>query len=177
VRYVGIVAAGSAARSRGVRWVMLAAVVTVLVADQISKTLVLRLHPAAGHGLVTVQLVRNTGASGGIASGYPVLVTLAALVIACVAGALALRARGRVVAIALAAVLGGALGNLSDRIFRSPGLGRGAVVDWIHVAGRPGSFNLSDLAIQLGVVVAVVAMFVTERGRHGQQAADPRPAE
>ena len=96
------------------------------------------------------------------------------------AGALALRARGRVVAICLAAVLGGALGNLSDRLFRSPGLGRGPVVDWIHVAGRPGSFNLSDLAIQLGVVVALVAVFVTERGKRGQrnqQAADPRPAE
>jgi signal peptidase II len=171
---MGIVAAGSAARSRGVRWVMLATGAVVLAADQISKTLVLRLHPAAGHGLVAVQLVRNTGASGGIASGYPVLVTLAALAIACAAGALALRVRGRVVAICLAAVLGGALGNLSDRLFRSPGLGRGAVVDWIHVAGRGGSFNLSDLAIQLGVVVAVVAMLVTERG---QQAADPRPAE
>ena len=174
VRYVGIVTAGSAARSRGVRWAMLATGAAVLAVDQISKTLVLRLHPAAGHGLVTIQLVRNTGASGGIASGYPVLVTLVAVAIACVAGALALRARGRVVAIGLAAVLGGALGNLSDRLFRSPGLGRGAVVDWIHVAGRGGSFNISDLAIQLGVVVAVVAMFVTERA---QQAAEPHPAE
>jgi len=180
VRYVAIVPAQSAARRRGVRWVMLAIVAAVLAADQVTKTLVLRLHPAAGHGLVSVQLARNTGASGGIASGYPVLVTLTALAIACVAGALALRARGRVVAICLAAVLGGALGNLSDRLFRSPGLGRGPVVDWIHVAGRPGSFNLSDLAIQLGVVVALGAVFVTERGKRGQrnqQAADPRPAE
>ena len=163
----------SAARARGVRWAMLGTTVAVVVADQVSKALVLQSHPVAGPGLVTVRLVRNTGASGGIASGYPVLVTLAALVIACVAGALAIRASARWVAICLAAVLGGALGNLSDRIFRSPGLGRGPVVDWIHVAGRGGSFNVSDLAIQLGVIGAIVAMFVADRSRKAR----PQPAE
>jgi signal peptidase II len=162
---MAVVPADSAARGRGVRWAMLATCVFVLAADQVSKTLVLRLHPAAGTGFVTVHLVRNTGASGGIASGYPVLVTLTGLVIAGVAVALAVRARSRAVAICLAAVLGGALGNLSDRIFRAPGLGRGAVVDWIHVAGQGGSFNLSDLAIQLGALGAVVAMFAAGRGR------------
>jgi signal peptidase II len=116
-------------------------------------------------GLVSVRLVRNTGASGGIAAGYPVLVTLAAVAIVAVAGTLAMRTRSRAVALCLAAVLGGALGNLSDRLFRAPGLGRGAVVDWIHVAGRGGSFNISDLAIQLGAVAAVVAMFAADRAR------------
>jgi signal peptidase II len=160
-----VVPAGSAVRGRAVRWVMLGTVAVVLAADQISKSLVLRLHPAAGAGLVSVRLVRNTGASGGIAAGYPVLVTLAALAIAAVAGSLAVRTRSRAVAICLAAVLGGALGNLSDRLFRSPGLGRGAVVDWIHIAGRGGSFNLSDLAIQLGAIAAVVALFAADRAR------------
>lgn len=170
---MAVVPAGSAARSRAVRWVMLGTCATVLAVDQISKTLVLRLHPAAGAGLVTVRLVRNTGASGGIAAGFPVLVTLAAIVIAAVAGTLALRVRGRGVAICLAAVLGGALGNLSDRLFRSPGLGRGAVVDWIHVAGRGGSFNVSDMAIQFGAIGAIVAMFVADRARKAR----PQPAE
>ena len=155
----------SAVRGRTVRWAMLGTVAVVLAADQITKSLVLRLHPAAGAGLVSVRLVRNTGASGGIAAGYPVLVTLAAVAIAAAAGTLAVRTRSRAVAICLAAVLGGALGNLSDRLFRSPGLGRGAVVDWIHVAGRGGSFNVSDLAIQLGAVAAVVAMFAADRAR------------
>jgi lipoprotein signal peptidase len=114
----------SAARARGVRWAMLGTVAAVVVADQVSKALVLRFHPVAGPGFVTVRLVRNTGASGGIASGYPVLVTLAAIVIAC-------------------------------------------------VAGRGGSFNLSDLAIQLGVIGAIVAMFVADRPRKTR----PQPAE
>jgi signal peptidase II len=144
---------------------MLGAAGVVLAADQITKSLVLRLHPGTGSGLVSIQLVRNTGASGGIAAGYPVLVTLAGVAIVAVAGTLAVRTRSRAVAICLAAVLGGALGNLSDRLFRAPGLGRGAVVDWIHVAGRGGSFNISDVAIQLGAVAAVVAMFAADRAR------------
>ena len=144
---------------------MLGTVAVVLAADQITKSLVLRLHPVTGSGLVSVRLVRNTGASGGIAAGYPILVTLAAVAIVAVAGTLAVRTRSRAVAICLAAVLGGGLGNLSDRLFRAPGLGRGAVVDWIHVAGRGGSFNISDLAIQLGAVAAVVAMFAADRAR------------
>ena len=160
-----VVPAGSAVRGRAVRWAMLSTAVVVLAADQVSKSLVLRLHPAAGAGLVSIRLVRNTGASGGIAAGYPVLVTLTAVVIVAVAGTLAVRTRSRAVAICLAAVLGGALGNLSDRLFRSPGLGRGAVVDWIHVTGRGGSFNISDLAIQLGAIAAVVAMFAADRAR------------
>jgi signal peptidase II len=160
-----VVPAGSAARGRAVRWAMLGTAVVVLTADQITKSLVLRLHPVTGSGLVSIQLVRNTGASGGIAAGYPVLVTLAAVAIVAVAGTLAVRTRSRAVAICLAVVLGGALGNLSDRLFRAPGLGRGAVVDWIHVAGRGGSFNISDVAIQLGAVAAVVAMFAADRAR------------
>jgi signal peptidase II len=160
-----VVPAGSVARGRAVRWAMLGTVAVVLAADQITKSLVLRLHPVTGSGLVSVRLVRNTGASGGIAAGYPVLVTLAAVAIVALAGTLAVRTRSRAVAICLAAVLGGALGNLSDRLFRAPGLGRGAVVDWIHVAGRGGSFNISDLAIQLGAVAAVVAMFAADRAR------------
>jgi signal peptidase II len=158
---MAVVRGDSAFRRRGVRWGMLAIAATVLAADQVSKTLVLRSHPAAGAGWAAVRLVRNTGASGGIAAGHPVLVTLAAVLIAGAAGTLALRARGRGIAICLAAVLGGALGNLSDRLFRSPGFGRGAVVDWIHVGGS-GSFNVADMAIQVGVLAAVIAMFAGE---------------
>jgi len=144
---------------------MLAIAATVLAADQVSKTLVLGSHPgapAAETGWAAVRLVRNTGASGGIAAGHPVLVTLAAVLIAGAAGTLALRVRGRGIAICLAAVLGGALGNLSDRLFRSPGFGRGAVVDWIHFGGS-GSFNVADMAIQFGALAAVVAMIASER--------------
>jgi signal peptidase II len=162
---MAVVPEGSAARSPRVLLAMAGVAVAVIAADQVSKTLVLASHPAAGTGWATVRLVRNTGASGGLGAGHPVLVTVAAVVIAALAGALAIRVRGRAVALFLAAVLGGALGNLSDRVFRSPGLGRGAVVDWIHLGGSGGSFNVADMAIQIGVLGAVIVMLASERPR------------
>jgi signal peptidase II len=168
---MAVIPDGAAARSRRVRWVMAGTAVAVVVADQVTKSLVAagRIADGSTFGWVTVRVVRNHGASGGIASGYPVLVTIAALAITVLAAALALRAGGRTAAICLAAVLGGALGNLSDRIFRSPGFGRGGVVDWIHfAAGGGGSLDVSDLAIQFGVLGAVAAMLVTSRSRARQ---------
>ena len=166
-----LIPAGAAIRSARVRWVMAGLTGAVLAADQVTKSLVLAGHPANGasFGWVTIRLVRNTGASGGIASGYPVLVTLAAIAVTVLAVVLTVRAGGRATAICLAAVLGGALGNLSDRIFRSPGFGRGGVVDWIHLASGGGSLDLADLAIQFGVLGAVIATLIGERARTANQ--------
>jgi signal peptidase II len=160
----------------GARWAMAGLAVAVLAADQVSKSLVLAAHPAGviGGGWVSVRLVRNTGASGGLASGYPVLVTLAAVAVTAVAATAALRARGRWVALCLGAVLGGAAGNLADRIFRAPGLGRGGVVDWIHFGGGGGSLDIADLAIQFGVLGAVIAILADGRARKAREAREAR---
>ena len=154
--------------------------IAVIAADQVTKSLIAagRIRNGSSLGWLTVRVVRNHGASGGIASGYPVLVTIAALAITALAATLALRAGGRTAAICLAAVLGGALGNLSDRIFRSPGFGRGGVVDWIHFAGGGGSLDLSDLAIQFGVLGAVAALLLTSwsQARRAKRSAEqPEP--
>ena len=166
----------AAVRSVGVRWAAGAVAVLVLAGDQVSKSLVLAAHPAgvAGSGWVSVRLVRNTGASGGLASGYPVLVTLAALAITALAAAFALRARSRAAAVCIAAVLGGAAGNLADRIFRAPGFGRGGVVDWIHFGGGGGSLDVADLAIQFGVLGALVAVIAGERVRRTRETRQAR---
>ena len=150
--------------------------VAVVIADQVTKSLVAagRIKDGSSFGWVTVAVIRNHGASGGLASGYPVLVTIAALAVTGLAATLALRASGRVAALCLAAVLGGALGNLSDRIFRSPGFGRGGVVDWIHFAGGGGSLDLSDLAIQFGVLGAIAGMLLAGRARKGRPARGAR---
>lgn len=162
----------AAVRARGVRWAAFAVAVLVLAADQASKSLVLAASPRpGGSGLVSVRLVRNTGASLGLEAGHPLLVVLVAVVIIAVVAVLLVRTRGKAAALCLAAVLGGALGNLADRLFRAPGLGRGAVVDWIHVSFYPPTFNLADLAIRVGAVGAVIAMLgagpraATWRGR------------
>jgi signal peptidase II len=165
---MGFIPADAAVRSSaGLRWAMAAATVIVLAADQVSKSLVLAADPVGqvGSGWVSVRLVRNHGASGGIASGYPVLVTLAALAVTALAVGFILRARGRVAALCLALVLGGALCNPSDRLLRAPGFGRGGVVDWIHLGGRGGSMDVADIAIQLGVLGAVAALVAGGRVR------------
>jgi signal peptidase II len=169
---MGLIPDGAAVRSAGVRRAAGAIAVAVLAADQVSKSLVLAAHPAgvAGSGWISVRLVRNTGASGGLASGYPVLVTLTALAVTALAAGLALRARGRVSALCLAAVLGGAAGNLADRVFRAPGFGRGGVVDWIHFGAGGGSLDIADLAIQFGVLGAVIAIVAGGRVRGTRQA-------
>ena len=130
----------------------------VLAADQLSKSLVLAARPGSGGGMVSVRVVRNTGASFGIGAGHAVLVVLASAAVIAVVAVLLARTPSRPAALFLAAVLGGALGNLADRLFRSPGLGRGAVVDWIHVAGYPATFNLADVAIRVGAVGAAAVL-------------------
>jgi signal peptidase II len=138
----------------------------VLAADQASKSLVLSADPrGGGRGLVSVRLVHNTGASFGIGAGHPLLITLTAAAVLAVAVLLLARTRSRATALSLAAVAGGAAGNLADRLLRGPALGRGAVVDWIHVAGYPATFNIADIAIRVGAVCALIAVIRGLRGR------------
>ena len=148
-------------RSRGVRWAACGVTALILAADQLSKSLVIAARPRAGSGLVAVRLARNTGASFGVGAGHPVLVMLVSAVVITVAAVVLARTSSRVVALFLAAVLGGALGNLADRLLRSPGLGRGAVIDWIHIAWYPPSFNVADVAVRAGAVGAITAMLAS----------------
>ena len=57
--------------------------------------------------------------------------------------------------IGLMLVLGGALGNLMDRIFRAPGFMRGHVVDFVAVGWYP-VFNVADSCITIGAILLVV---------------------
>jgi signal peptidase II len=113
-------------------------------------------------GLITLHLYRNAGAAFGIGPSFTVIYALIAV------GMLAaiLRASGRLRSwpwtVALGLVLGGAAGNLMDRLFRSPGPLRGFVVDWIKLPYFPETFNIADSAITVGVVVLLLA---SARGR------------
>ena len=149
--------------SRATRLAAAGVAALVLAADQATKSAVVTANPrGSGSGLVSLRLVRNGGASFGIGSGHPQVITLTALAILAVAIALLVRTSSRAVALSLAAVTGGAAGNLADRLFRAPGLGRGAVVDWIHVAFYPPTFNLADLAIRLGALIALIAVLAPQ---------------
>jgi signal peptidase II len=138
----------------------------VLVADVVSKVIVVAklAHRPAVHvidGVLELTLTRNPGAAFSIGVGATVIFTLVAVAVVVVIARTAARLRSVPWAIALGLLLGGALGNLVDRVFRSPGPFRGEVVDWIRIPHWP-VFNLADAAITVGAVLAVL---LSLRGR------------
>lgn len=111
-------------------------------------------------GLIYLTEARNTGAAFGLAQGLTVILTAVAVVVVVVILRTATKLRSPGWAWALGLVLGGALGNLADRVFRAPGIFRGAVVDYISVLDPAGQvwpiFNLADSAIVCGGLLGVV---------------------
>lgn len=165
-------------RASGRRIGLFAAVAAfALTLDIVSKALVVaklgRDHAPVRllGGAIYLDVARNSGAafSLGAGTGFTVVLTVIAAVVAAVIIRTARRMRSTGWAVALGLVLGGALGNLVDRIFREPGVGRGHVVDWISVFGPDGVhwpiFNLADSAICCGAVLAaILAVFGVELG-------------
>jgi len=128
-------------------------------------------------GAVTLTVSRNSGAAFSFAQGATLLFTaIAAGVIVVIARTMS-RLRSTAWAVTLGLLAGGATGNLIDRLLRAPGVGRGAVVDFISVP-HFASFNIADSAITIGAALAVllslrgIELDGTRRERHrgGQQA-------
>ena len=144
---------------------MLALAVLVLAADLVTKILVVaRIAPGSDvrllGGAVYLTHVRNEGAAFSFAEGATVLFSLIAVAVAVVIVRTARRLYSTGWAVVLGLVLGGALGNLIDRIFRSPGFLRGGVVDFVSVFAPDGRvwpvFNVADSAIVCGGILAVI---------------------
>lgn len=137
---------------------LLAAVVVLL--DVVTKAVVVaRLsgHPPVRllGGLLHLLETRNAGAAFGIGTGATVLFTLVAAGVVVAIARTAARLRSLPWALALGLLLGGAIGNLIDRLLRAPGPLRGHVVDWIELPHWP-VFNLADSAIVCGGLLAVL---------------------
>jgi signal peptidase II len=156
--------AGSPAR-RPRMLLLLSIAVAVLAIDVVSKVLVVA-HIRPGEdirllgGAVYLTFWRNTGAAFSFAEGATVLFSLIAVAVAVVIVRQARRLYSTGWAVALGLVLGGAIGNLSDRVFRSPGFLRGGVVDFISVFAPDGRvfpvFNAADSAITIGGILGVL---------------------
>jgi signal peptidase II len=85
-----------------------------------------------------------------------------------------LRLRNRTWAVALGLLLGGALGNLTDRLVRQPGVMRGHVVDFLELPNWP-VFNIADTALTLAAVLIVVQS-LRGIGTDGRRGAEKPPA-
>ncbi|GCD96206.1 lipoprotein signal peptidase [Embleya hyalina] len=105
------------------------------------------------------RATRNAGAAFGMGQGLTIVLTVIASAVIVVILRLARKLNSLPWAIALGLLLGGALGNLTDRIFRSPSVFEGHVVDFIapkHFA----IFNLADSAIVVGGCLIVLLSFL-----------------
>jgi signal peptidase II len=132
----------------------------VLVADVVSKVAIVaslrsgEVVRLLGHYLQLTN-TRNSGAAFSVGTGATVLFSVVALVVVGVIVRTAKRLRSAGWAICLGLLLGGALGNLVDRLFRAPSPLHGEVVDWIQVPHWP-VFNLADSAVVIGGCIAVL---------------------
>jgi signal peptidase II len=145
---------------RSASWLVAVTAVVVICLDQLSK--VWAVAALTGRQPIEVVgswlqlvLVRNSGAAFSLGGGSTVIISLLAVVIVVV---LIRRARGlksKLWALALGAMIGGALGNLTDRLVRSPGGLRGHVVDFIQLPHWP-VFNIADMAVVGAAILMVV---------------------
>jgi signal peptidase II len=134
-------------------------VLGVLVADQLSKLWAVRQLADAPASIVgndvSFELTRNTGSAFSLFQAFTPLLALIAIGVAVLLVREVRRSRDTLMILGLSLVLGGALGNLADRLFRSPGFLKGAVVDFVHV-GRFPTFNVADSAITIGAALIVI---------------------
>lgn len=152
-------------RSRRLLWVTLSVAAVIVLIDQIAKLLAVT-YLTAGEPvdvlgpILRLNLVRNPGAAFSLGTGFTFILSLVALVVVVVIVRTA-RTLGSVGwAIALGGLLGGAVGNLIDRMLRNPGLFRGHVVDFLQLPNWP-VFNVADMAI---VCSAILMVYLTLRG-------------
>ncbi|MCE5288910.1 MAG: signal peptidase II [Nocardiaceae bacterium] len=109
--------------------------------------------------VVTLTLVRNAGAAFSMATGMTWVLTLIAIGVVIGVVRMGSKLRSLPWAIGLGLVLGGALGNLTDRIFRAPGIMEGHVVDFFSVGWWP-VFNIADSGIVCGAILLVGLTFL-----------------
>lgn len=141
--------------------VLAAVAALVLALDATSKALVVaNLTPGepvhAIGNILMWDLLRNPGAAWNVGTGYTIVFTVLAfgVIVYVIRTARRLRSIGHAIAFGL--LLGGAAGNLADRLFRAPGIFRGEVVDWIEVTRYYPVFNLADSSICIAAVIFVI---------------------
>jgi signal peptidase II len=144
------------------RWLFVTAAIA-FVTDQVTKIVAVAAMRDGESirvidGALRWSLERNPGAAFGIFRRAPVLFTVLAIAISIVIVVVSRTVTDRLHAAGLGLVLGGALGNLADRLIRDPGPFRGHVVDFIDFRVWP-TFNLADAAVVIGAALLALASF------------------
>lgn len=164
VGYSGVEKSISVLSSSGARaLVALAIFGLAYAADQLVKYLVQK-NMELGEtisvidGVLRWRYILNPGAAFSMGENHTWVFTIIMCVAAVICLVSLIRARATVWVCTLALLLGGILGNLTDRLFRAPGFGMGHVVDFISV-GNFAIFNIADSCICVSMALIVVLVF------------------
>ena len=158
-------ASGVAPARRPRTRLLLTLAVLVLLADLVTKLIVVvTITPGENirllGGLLYLTYYRNSGAAFSFAEGFTIVFTVIAVAVVVTIVRIARRLYYIGWAVSLGLVLGGAVGNLIDRVFRDPGFLRGEVVDFLSVLGPDGRvwpiFNVADSAIVCGGILGAL---------------------
>ena len=145
---------------RAARMSLLVAVV-IIVLDQLSKAWALR-DLADGHIIHVIwtlqfNLTYNRGMAFSRGTGLGPVIGVMALVVVVMLLLSLRRADNSLTRLATGLIIGGAIGNILDRLFRGSGWMRGAVIDFIDFQWWP-VFNVADMAIMFGAATMILAM-------------------
>jgi len=132
---------------------------TIWLFDYVTKTWALSNfssdpQPVIGT-LLQFTLLKNSGAAFSLASGFTLAFSLLAVAVIATIVKYATRITSRGWLTCAGLLLGGVLGNLTDRIFREPGFFLGHVIDWIQIPNWP-VFNIADVAISTAALLAFI---------------------
>jgi signal peptidase II len=137
-------------------WLLFASAALVYLADRLTKLWAARSLP--GHpldvisGVLTFRYTTNSGGAFGFGQSASWIFATVTIGVCGLIAATAFRQTRVVTALALGLVMGGALGNLTDRIVRGNGLWGGRVVDFIDLHVWP-VFNVADASIVIGALI------------------------
>jgi signal peptidase II len=120
-----------------------------------------------------VTLHKNPGAAFNFATGFTIVFTSISIAVLLFIAFYSPRIISKWWSVVAGLVLGGVLGNLTDRIFREPGFLYGHVIDWIELPNWP-IFNVADSAI---VIAAVIAFILTVKNIHPTASIKPGEKE
>ncbi|HEU4527626.1 MAG TPA: signal peptidase II [Actinomycetota bacterium] len=116
-------------------------------------------------GVLHLTYTTNSGGAFGLGQSAPWLFAAATIVVVGIIVVVSSRLTWVLTAVGLGLVLGGALGNLTDRAIRGPGL-TGRVIDFVDVRVWP-VFNIADSAVLIGAVLLAVSSFRREEPEAG----------
>ncbi len=145
---------------RSVRIVFVVTALVAYVVDLVTKVIAVEKLTDRGRvdligDLLGLHLIRNPGAAFSTGTGATAAFSVLAVVATAVVLWLAPRVRTTFWAFGFGLLLAGITGNLTDRIFRSPGPLRGHVVDFLELPHWP-IFNVADICLNAAVVVIVI---------------------